>query len=228
LVANPGGRSALASAGASLASGPRQQHLTGVVRSVNASKRTVTITVGRPSRHRTEHPKLATFSIATARVTSGTASIDIGDTVKVTTVGGSGHTLTATVVDVLGTPGGDHGTGVTVPVVRGATTPGPTTPSRPTTPTATTSPPTHVTGQVTAVRSDGLTITVGGVSVTVSVGLKTSIAVADTNGDNFLNLQDIEVGDTVYVQSYNASASPIVARGIADLTHPYVSTGSGA
>jgi hypothetical protein len=196
----------------SLASGRHKQHFSGVVRSISVARHTVTIAVATASRNRrSKHSKLVTFTVSSAEIGGSNAALAVGDTVSVTTVGDSGHTPSATSIEVAGAPhgGGSHGGSHQPNPGDGGSTGGSTPPS------------THVTGQVSAIRGDGFTVTVNGVSVNVSVSTRTSFDVADTNGDGANNLLDVRVGDTVYVQSYNASASPIVARGVADQNHPY-------
>jgi hypothetical protein len=192
---------ALALPGASFASQGSHRRLSGVVRSVDVTRDTVTVAVDSASRHhRSKHPKLVTLSLARAKISDGAAALAVGDSVTVTTGGHAGHTLAALDVEITAQPpaGGE--------------------PEWP--PSSTTS--THVTGQVTAVRGDGFTISVDGALDIVSVTSSTSFDVTDVNGDGRGDVGDLSVGDMVYVQSYDASASPIVARGVLDYTHPLV------
>jgi hypothetical protein len=191
------GVAALAS-GTALAAAGHARHLTGVVRSVNARRDTVRIALGAAANGRgASGPRTITLRVAATELSGPHPAIAIGDRVAVIAVSARGESPTATSVRVLSGSGSGSGSSV-VP-----------TPA-----------PGRVTGTVTDVGGDNLSITVKGTPIEVIVTPETSLDVADINGDGVSDLPDFQIGDTVLVAASDIDARPLFAGRIVDETHP--------
>ncbi len=187
---------ALAVPTAGAATRARTTRVTGVVRSINAARHSVTIATTTSS-GRVHHTKLLTFNVTAANVLGHHGTVAVGDRISVTLSGsGAGGSGGATTIRVLGVVNG--GTGGNGAVVA---------------------------GEVSAVDASNGTVTLltpsagseqsPAQTVLVEVTSSTVLAVRPA-ADGSVSLSDINTGDHVIVITADVTADPIVALGVID------------
>jgi hypothetical protein len=200
------------------------RRVSGVVLAINAKQHTLKLRVnGVAKRHAAARAARATVagadhtivvSFGNATVSGPGGAVAVGDHVRLM-CGTIGSATVASAIDVIGQPnGGDAG--------KGAALPGTVTAVDAADGTLTLTPGSADSqqsgGSQDAPRSHDAQAQNG--SVTVSVGASTILAVGDTNGDGQITIADIAVGDHVVVFTEDATADPIVAVGILDVSQP--------
>ena len=173
-------------------------HVTGVVRSFNVAKHSITLaTASAKSSKRTHKRHLLTFNVTAARVSGNHGAFAVGDKVTVTSDDATESGGDATTIRVIGVPnGGDNGHGAAIA------------------------------GTITAVDPTAATITLSSrgedgaapQSVLVDITSSTILAVADGGGS--VSLSDLHVGDHAVVLTADVTATPIVALGVLDSSRP--------